>query len=65
MRKDGTLLASIAGMVVALALMVGCLAWPSPRMIGVFLGIGLPIAIVSVTVFAVYVLRDLHARRAL
>ena len=65
MRKDGVLLGSIVGMVVALGLMVGCLSWPSPRMIGAFLGFGLPIAILSVTVFVVYVLRDLHRRRAL
>jgi maltodextrin utilization protein YvdJ len=65
MRKDNILLASIAGMVVALGLMIGCLAWPSPLMIGIFLALGPSVAILSVTVFGVYVLRDLHRRRAL
>ena len=65
MRWAGDLRASIAGIGLALVLMLVCLSWPSPRTIGIFLGAGLPVAIVSVLVFALYVVRDLHARRAL
>ena len=65
MRYAGELRASIAGIGLALVLMLVCLSWPSPWTIGIFLGVGLPVAIVSVLVFALYVVRDLHARRAL
>lgn len=66
MTRDGPwLLVPVVGILIALGLMVICLSWPSPRTIGIFLGVGLPIATGSMIVFALYVLRDLRARRAL
>jgi hypothetical protein len=52
-------------MAVALVLLLVCLAAPSGRTIGLFLGVGLPLAGVAVLAFAAYVLRDLRRRRAL
>lgn len=65
MRPDALLLASAVGMVLALGLMVVALCFPSPRTIGAFLGLALPVALVSVVAFVLYVLRDLRRRRAL
>ena len=53
------------GMALALMLMLACLLHPSARMVGAFLGIGLPIAGASVIVFGGYVLRDLRRHRIL
>ena len=64
MRYDAALVAAV-GMALALVAMLACLLWPSARTIGVFLGAGLPIAVVSVATFALYVMRDLRARRVL
>lgn len=65
MKRDTILLIAVVCMALALASMLLCLCWSSPRTIGIFLGLGLPTALASAGVFGLYVLRDLRARRAL
>lgn len=62
MRVDGLVRAAVIGMATALVLMVVCLAWPTPRTIGIFLGPGLALGGASVLAFVARVLRDLRAR---
>ena len=49
----------------ALLLLLLCAAWPRPRTLGVFLGVGLPLAAAGLLGFGVSVVRDLRRRRAL
>ncbi|HJQ83945.1 MAG TPA: hypothetical protein VKA21_07715 [Candidatus Binatia bacterium] len=65
MSSDRVLESSAVSMTLALVLMLVALWFPSPRTIGAFLGMGLPLALVSIVLFLIYVVRDLHARRVL
>jgi len=64
-KGEGMLRVAAAAMIVALTAMLFCLARPSPRAIGAFLGLGLPLAFLGVGLFGLYVGRDLRRRRAL
>jgi hypothetical protein len=65
MKVDGLLRVAVLGMMTALVLMLVTLVWPTPHMIGLFLGPGLGLAAVSLGVFVLRVYRDLRARRLL
>ncbi len=62
MNRTSTLWVSAAAMAVALLLMLVSLARPSGRTIGLFLGVGLPLAGFAVLAFVLYVVRDLRSR---
>lgn len=49
----------------ALGSMLVASAWPTPRTMALFLGVGLPLAGLGMAGFGVYVFRDLRQRRAL
>jgi len=65
MKVDGLLRWSVWSMVGALLLMIVCLARPTPKTIGLFLGPGLGLAVVGWLIFGVRVVRDLRAKRLL
>jgi len=65
MTNETLLGASLVAMLVALGLMLVCLAWPIPWTIGLFLGPGLMAGGASIALYVVYVLRDLRKRGAL
>lgn len=56
---------SAAAMILALTSMIFCLVRPSARAIGAFLGVGLPLAMLGVLLYLLYVLRDLRRRQVL
>jgi hypothetical protein len=65
MKGEGLLRASAAAIAAALILMLVCAVWPRPPQLGLFLGLGLPLAAAGFVGFGLYVLRDLRKRRAL
>ncbi len=65
MTNESLLRLSLVAMLVALGLMLTCLAWPIPWTIGAFLGPGLMTAGASIALYLVYVFRDLRKRGAL
>ncbi|HEV8131244.1 MAG TPA: hypothetical protein VGQ81_08320 [Acidobacteriota bacterium] len=66
MRVKTTPLKVSAGlMLTALALMLLCLTWFSPRTMALFLGLGLLCGGLSILLFLLYVIADLHSRRIL
>ena len=65
MKVDGLLRVAVIGMAGALVIMIVCLAWPTPRTIGFFLGPGLALGAGSIGAFGLRVVRDLRARRLL
>jgi hypothetical protein len=65
MKVDGLLRWSVWSMVGALGLMIVCLARPTPRTIGLFLGPGLGLGVLSLVIFGLRVIGDLRARRLL
>ena len=65
MNAERSLRTSAAAMTVALVLMLFGLARGTARGIGLFLGVGLPLALVGLVLFGIFVLRDLRRRRAL
>lgn len=65
MKVDGLLRWSVWTMVAALLSMIVCLARPTPRTIGFFLGPGLGLGALALCLFGVRVVRDLRAKRLL
>lgn len=65
MKVEGAVRVAVLAMAAALALMILCAAWPTPRTIGLFLGPGLALGALGVGAFAVRVVQDLRARRLL
>jgi hypothetical protein len=65
MKVEGLLRLAVLGMAGALVLMLVTLLWPTPHMIGLFLGPGLALAAFGVCAFGLRVVRDLRARRLL
>jgi hypothetical protein len=65
MKVDGLLRWSVWSMVGALVSMIVCLARPTPRTIGFFLGPGLGLGALSLVIFGIRVINDLRARRLL
>jgi hypothetical protein len=61
-RVDGLLRVAVLLMAAALVLMLATLLWPTPRMIGLFLGPGLAAAAAGFAAFGLRVLRDLRSR---
>jgi hypothetical protein len=64
-KVDGAIRVAVLAMAAALALMIVCAAWPTPRTIGLFLGPGLALGAVGVAAFGVRVFQDLRERRLL
>jgi hypothetical protein len=64
-KRDRIMVAAGVAMMLALLTLLVCLLVPSPRTMGVLLGVGMPLAVVGVLVFVLYVFRDLRARGVL
>ena len=57
MKRDRLLDVAAVGMGIALVLMLVALAWPTPATLGFFLGMGWPMSLLAVVLFAIRVLR--------
>lgn len=62
MKVEGPLRVAVLCMAAALVIMLVTLVWPTPKLIGLFLGPGLGLAAVGLIAFGVRVLSDLRAR---
>jgi len=59
---EGPLRVAVICMAIALVVMILTLLWPTPKMIGLFLGPGLGLALIGLGAFGLRVVRDLRTR---